>query len=48
MLQMADERWAAIGVVSWGVRCGDPTKPGVYTRITHYTDWILSAVQTTY
>lgn len=34
MMPMADDRWAAIGVVSWGIRCGEPTKPGLYTRIS--------------
>jgi Trypsin len=32
MMPMVDDRWAAIGVVSWGIRCGEPTKPGLYTR----------------
>nr|CAH0107143.1 unnamed protein product [Daphnia galeata] len=45
MMPMVDDRWAAIGVVSWGIRCGEPTKPGLYTRTSHYTDWILSTVQ---
>ncbi|GIY49571.1 proclotting enzyme [Caerostris darwini] len=35
-----DDRWEVIGIVSWGRRCGDPTYPGVYTRITSYLDWI--------
>ncbi|XP_063051507.1 tissue-type plasminogen activator isoform X1 [Engraulis encrasicolus] len=35
-------RMTLMGLISWGDGCGKPDTPGVYTRVTHYIDWINS------
>ncbi|XP_014415098.1 transmembrane protease serine 11G isoform X1 [Camelus ferus] len=43
-LVIANDRniWYLIGIVSWGMDCGKENKPGVYTKVTRYRDWIKS------
>nr|QGA31130.1 proclotting enzyme-3 [Nilaparvata lugens] len=40
VVQRDDGRWKLIGVVSWGVQCALPGKPGIYTAVNKYLDWM--------
>lgn len=36
--------WLLVGLVSWGYQCGRYEKPGVYTDIAAYQNWIRAVL----
>ncbi len=38
------EKFVVVGLVSFGVRCATPGYPGVYSRVSVFTDWILQNI----
>ncbi|XP_061654624.1 serine protease 56 isoform X1 [Phyllopteryx taeniolatus] len=38
-------RFQLHGITSWGDGCGEKGKPGVYTRVSAYSDWIQVEIQ---
>ena len=39
-----DRGYVQVGIVSWGPQCGNPLYPGVYTRVSSFSNWIKENV----
>ncbi|XP_039767949.1 tissue-type plasminogen activator isoform X2 [Ornithorhynchus anatinus] len=37
---MKDNRMHLLGIISWGIGCGQKDIPGIYTKVINYLDWI--------
>lgn len=43
-----DDQYYLMGIVSYGSKaCGISGRPGVYTRVTSFVDWILKEIKDT-
>ncbi|XP_078514486.1 enteropeptidase [Lissotriton helveticus] len=45
MICEQNSRWVLAGVTSFGYRCAQPSRPGVYVRVTRFLDWIHTFIR---
>ena len=45
MLKQPDGSWSLAGIVSYGEGCAQKSAPGVYTRISAFSDWIHESME---
>ncbi|XP_072399984.1 trypsin-1 [Diabrotica undecimpunctata] len=45
LLIHSGDKYEIAGIVSWGVGCGRPGYPGVYTRVFKYVNWLRKTLE---
>ncbi|XP_073524365.1 enteropeptidase isoform X2 [Phyllobates terribilis] len=40
LMCQVENRWILVGVTSFGYGCAQPNRPGVYAKVTTFSDWI--------
>nr|XP_056716820.1 transmembrane protease serine 5 [Euleptes europaea] len=41
-----EQTWHLVGIGSWGSRCAMPRRPGIFTKVTEFLDWIHHVMET--
>ena len=44
VVQGDDGKFILAGVVSWGIGCAKNLRPGLYARVSEFTEWINSFI----
>lgn len=44
-LMVNEGTWTQVGIVSWGIGCGEGQYPGVYTRVSSFIPWITKNIK---
>ncbi|KAL3278869.1 hypothetical protein HHI36_016389 [Cryptolaemus montrouzieri] len=47
LVVQSKDKYEVVGIVSWGVGCGRPGYPGVYTRVSKYLGWLKTNLDDT-
>ncbi|XP_022659287.1 trypsin-1-like [Varroa destructor] len=41
LVRNSEQRWSLEGIISFGFKCAQKGVPGVYTRVSKFSDWII-------